>query len=340
MMLSRFILAGVAVVAVAGWPRSRAAASAALAAGLASAVVAGGGVIQAAASATVPMLLFLTVALSLASLGERAGLAERAAERLARAGGGRTLPLYGLVCAVSALFTCVVSLDGAVVLMVPIVRSLSRRRGVAFGPFFLGAVAVANAASLAVPEGNPTNLVVMSRLGLSPASYLEHLLVPGLCAAVLCALVPLRWLKSGRYTARAAPPEPSSGIPLLVPWRIGAQMVGLVAALSGLLPPLQMGGSGVVTLLAVAGGTAAASAVANNLPVSASVAALATAGPGAYAAIVGLSVGALATAHGSVATLIARDLAGEEEGARWARVWIPAAAAAVIVSTLVLWAGL
>jgi Na+/H+ antiporter NhaD/arsenite permease-like protein len=340
-MLSRFILAGVAVTAVAGWPRSRAAALAALAAGMASAVLAGGGVFEAAASATVPMLLFLTAALSLASLVERAGLTERAAERLARAGGGRTLPLYGLVCGASALLTCIVSLDGAVVVMVPIVRSLSRRRGVPFGPFFLGAVAVANAASLIVPEGNPTNLVVMSRLGLSPASFLEHLLVPGLCAAALCALVPLRSLRSGRYAVGAAPPEPSSDLPmLLVPWRIGAQMAGLVAALSGLLPPLRLGGSGVLTLLVVAGGTAAASAVANNLPVSASLAALATAGPGAYAAIVGLSVGALATPHGSVATLIARDLAGEEDAGRWARAWIPAAAAAVLCSTLLLWATL
>jgi hypothetical protein len=68
-------------MAVAARPRSGAAASAALAAGMASAVVAGGGAFRAAASATVPMLLFLTVALSLASLGERAGLAQGAAER-------------------------------------------------------------------------------------------------------------------------------------------------------------------------------------------------------------------------------------------------------------------
>jgi hypothetical protein len=86
----------------------------------------------------------------------------------------------------------------------------------------------------------------------------------------------------------------------------------------------------------VAGGTAAAAALANNLPVSASVAALGTAGPGAYAALIGLSVGALATAHGSVATLIARDLAGDRRP--WARVWAPAAAAAVGLATVVLWA--
>ena len=91
-----------------------------------------------------------------------------------------------------------------------------------------------------------------------------------------------------------------------------------------------------MALLAVAGGTAAAAALANYLPVSASVAALATAGPGAYAALIGLSVGALATAHGSVATLIARDLSGDRRP--WTRARAPASAAAVLLATVLLWA--
>ncbi len=81
-----------------------------------------------------------------------------------------------------------------------------------------------------------------------------------------------------------------------------------------------------------------ASALVNNLPVSASVAALASAGPGAYAALIGLGVGALATPHGSVATLIARDLASGDGDGPWARVWAPVAAGAVACATLLLWA--
>jgi Na+/H+ antiporter NhaD/arsenite permease-like protein len=213
--------------------------------------------------------------------------------------------------------------------MVPLVQAVSRRTSVPAPPLLAGAVAVANAASLAVPEGNPTNLVVMSRLGLSPQQFLGHLFLPGLAAALLCALVPLRSL------GEAAPPARNARAPFVVPWRIGAQMAGLLAALDGIAPALSLRGAGLVALLAVAGATAAAAALANNLPVSASVAALATAGPGAYAALIGLSVGALATAHGSVATLIARDLARDHRP--WARVWTPAAAAAVALATLVLW---
>jgi Na+/H+ antiporter NhaD/arsenite permease-like protein len=283
-----------------------------------------------------PMLAFLTAALCVAGLAERAGVAERAASVLARAGGGSAGRLYALVCAASALLTCVVSLDGAVVLMVPLVRVLSRRCALDSAPFFLGSVAVANAASLAVPEGNPTNLVVMSRLGLSPGAFLGHLLLPGLCAAALCAVVPLRNLRRTRYEVTLEPSEEMAA-PVVLPFRIGAQMTGMVAALDGLAPSISLRGGGLAALLAVAGGTAVAAAVANNLPVSASVAALATAGPGAYAALIGLSVGALATAHGSVATMIARDLAGDNRERSWARRWAPIAALAVALATVVLW---
>jgi Na+/H+ antiporter NhaD/arsenite permease-like protein len=333
-MIIRLILAAIAVAAVAIWPRSRVSAAVALAAGLLSALFSGWSVAADAVRATGPMLLFLTGAVSVAALAERRGLAERAALALARAARGRTIRLYALTCLVSTGLTFLVSLDGAVVLMVPLVLALRRRCSVAETPFFLGSVAVANAASLAVPEGNPTNLVVMSRLGLSPADFLGHLLLPGLCAALLCALVPLRLLAGRRYELATAAPVPARTEPF-VPWRIGAQMAGLLASLDGLTPALSLHAGRFVPLLTVAGGTAAAAAAANNLPVSASIAALATSGPGVYAALIGLSVGALATAHGSVATLIARDLAGDQRP--WARTWAPTAAAAVVLATLVLW---
>ena len=336
-MVIRLIFAAVAVGAVAVRPRSRWSAVVALAAGVASAVVAGIGVAWDTVVSVVPMLAFLTVALGAAALAARAGLAGRAALGLARVGAGSTARLYAFVCVTSALLTFTVSLDGAVVLMVPLVRALARRCNLAFEPFFLGAVGVANAASLAVPQGNPTNLVLMSRLGLSPGAFLGHLFLPGLAAAVLCALVPLRRLEPPRYAVGTGATEPLFAS-TFVPWRIGAQMAGLLAALDRLVPPVSLHDGGLAALLVVAAGAAAAAAVANNLPVSASVAAVATPGPGAYAALVGVSVGALATAHGSVATLIARDLADEDQRP-WARLWTPATAGAVALATLLLWAG-
>jgi Na+/H+ antiporter NhaD/arsenite permease-like protein len=190
-MVIRLIIAGIAVAAVALAPRSGWSALAALTAG-AAAILAGGSVARNTLVSVGPMLLFLSAALGVAALAERAGLAARAAARFA--GVGRPRRLYALVCLTSALLTCVVSLDGAVVLMVPLVRAVSRRANVPAGALLAGAVGVANAASLAVPEGNPTNLVVMSRRGISPEEFVGHLFLPGLAAALLCALVPLRRL--------------------------------------------------------------------------------------------------------------------------------------------------
>jgi Na+/H+ antiporter NhaD/arsenite permease-like protein len=329
-MVIRAILAAIAVAAVATRPRSRWSAVVALAAGGASALAAGSWVVSDACRAVGPMLLVLCAALTVAGLAERAGVADRGAAALSRAAGGDVVRLYLLVCATSVLLTGIVTLDGAVVLLVPLVQALSRRRPIPVSPFLAGTVAVANAASLAVPEGNPTNLVVMSRLGVSASGFLTHLLVPGIVAAWLCALVPLRQVRGA--SASSEVPHPPA---LILPWRIGAQMTGLLAVLDGLLPTLSLRGGRLPELLAVAAATAAAAALANNLPVTASVAALATGGPGVYAALIGLSVGALATAHGSVATLIARDLA--DDRGPWARAWAPVAAAAVALATVVLW---
>ena len=85
------------------------------------------------------------------------------------------------------MLTAIVSLDGAVVLMVPLLLVLGRRYAVPFAPLFLGVVVVANAASIAVPQGNPTNLVLIGRLGLSPQAFVAHMLLPGVLAAGLCA---------------------------------------------------------------------------------------------------------------------------------------------------------
>ena len=82
---------------------------------------------------------------------------------------------------------------------------------------------------------------------------------------------------------------------------------------------------GVAGALAISAATAAAAAAVNNLPASAAVAA-AFSGPAAYAALAGVSVGALATEHGSVATLLAGELAGESA---YERRLVPVVAAAL-----------
>jgi arsenical pump membrane protein len=249
----------------------------------------------------------------------------------------------------------------------------------------LGTVAVANAASVAVPQGNPTNLVLIERLDISPAAFAARMAIPGLAAAVVCALVagslerkaltrpyaaagpapvalagpqrlmvavltvaaaavcaapmlgvPVWWtLPPIAGAALAVHPRPRPGV--RVPARLTLQLTCLLILIGWLgtapaLPPP----SGVAALTGLALATGAAAALANNLPVSVSAGSLLATASSGYAATIGLGVGALATPRGSVATLIAADLAGPDGAGLNARRLAPTAIAGVLAATLVL----
>jgi arsenical pump membrane protein len=382
MLIFHVIVAGVAVAAVALRPHAAVSVVAVTGAAAVDAML--GADLGPAVAAVLPLACFLTAALSLAALVERSGLCDRAATALARRAGGRTAALYVLVCALCAALTAVVSLDGAVVLMVPLVLALRRRFGAPFAPLFVGVVAVANPVSIAVPQGNPTNLVVMERLGLSPAAFTGHLLLPGLAAAAACALgVALmhRRAVAGTYALPPRGRSPLSGAerhaavalavaglvawicPLagvapwwpfaaavalalltegsarrvIVPWRLMVQVAGLVVVVHALrIAALPAGPLAPAALLAVALGIGAVAAIANNLPASVWAASLLVAGPAAYAATIGLAVGALATPQGSVATLVAADLAGGCRELVTARRLAPLAVVGVVVACALL----
>ncbi len=379
------ILAGGAVAAVAIRPQSSRVAAAVLL--LALVELARGGVLEPVA-VVLPLLVFLTAALTLAVLVERVGLTRAAAVTLAHAARGRYLRLYCLVCGLCFALTAVVSLDGAVVLMVPLVLVLAREHDVPLAPFFGGVVSVANAGSIAVPQGNPTNLVVMQQLGVSPVAFAAHMAVPALAAAALCAGATAlrdRRVLTRRYPAadgrraaltreqrRAAAALAAAGLaawaaPLLsiapcwpfavvvgaflllsrdrprlfVPWRIAAQVMGLLVLLLALGVHVTSSSSATLpVMLVTALGVGAAAALMNNLPISASVAGLLAGAPSAYAASIGLAVGGLAMPQGSVATLIAIDLAGPSAPRLPVRRSAPLAASAIVLATLLAWVSL
>lgn len=339
-------------------------------------------------AATLPLAAFLSAAFWLAALAEGAGLADALAAAMARTARGSGVRLYVVTCALCAVLTATISLDGAVVLVVPLVLAVAREDPALRRTLLLGTVAVANAFSLAVPQGNPTNLVVMQRLGLGPGAFVAHLIVPAIVATLVCVVVPavlgrgalrrarivtppsvrspapVRGLAVGALAAAAATgvAGPWIGVApwwtltmvaagtwlaarvrghrapsLPVPWRIAAQVAVLVA-LVGTLP-----GVGAVSVptsllgvLAVALGATALAGVANNLPAGVALAGLlGTPGLGAYAALAGLSVGALATPHGSVATLVAFERGGVPR--RSPATILPTALAATMAAAAAVW---
>lgn len=379
-------LAVLAVAALAARPRSNWSAAAVAAIALLELSLGASGV--SAVMVVGPVIAFLAAAMTLAAIATRSGLADRAALALAAAARGRAAALYGLTCLLCAVLTAVVSLDGAVVLMVPIVLALHRRHGAALAPLLLGVIGVANVASIAVPQGNPTNLVLINHLHLSPLAFTGRMLVPGVLATLVCVIA-VALLQRHRLRERYPQPDltpaplsadqrrallmlglaalvawsaPLFGIPpwwpfvgvavlalpvtrawattrpwVVVPWRIGIQIAGLVviAGAIGVHPP-HASTATLPILLAVAVGTGAAAAVAGNLPTSVWAASLLSAGPVALAAATGLAVGALAAPQGSVATLIAADLAGPDAPRFSARSLTPVALAALLAATLAL----
>jgi len=382
MLIFHVILAAAAIGFVAARPRGWVSAlGAAVCAGLALAT--GAGSPGPAAAATGPPIAFLTAVMGLALLADHSGLAARLADLLAAAGRGRTLALFGWVCVACALLTAAVSLDGAVVVMLPVIAVLAREHGAPLRPLLLGTVGVANCFSAALPAGNPTNLVVMERLGLSPGGFVERMLLPSLGATLAC--VSVLWLVERRGLAGAyrlagahrrcagarlalaalgaaaladwvsplvgvSPWLPVSAVALValvaarrpplvaLPLRTGLQIASLLVLLDSFdLGGLALRSPTFVALAAVALAVSAGAALANNLPASAAVAATLGAGPGSYAALLGLSAGALATPHGSVATLVSLDLAGCRDPRRLAAAWAPAAVAAVAAGTGLLW---
>jgi hypothetical protein len=114
--------------------------------------------------------------------------------------------------------------------------------------------------------------------------------------------------------------------------RLAVQLTGLLV----LIGSLGTAQSPSLSLLGVAGAASLGAALANNLPASVSVGAVLGAGPSAYAATIGLGVGALATPQGSVATLLAADLAGPDTHALRISRLAPLAAASVVAATLAL----
>jgi arsenical pump membrane protein len=379
----RLILAGIAVVTLAVRPGStRGAAVALCAAGLDAAL---GAAVAPAIRIVAPMVVFLAAALTLAGTLERAGLGGRVAAALARRARGSSLALYAYVCATCAALTATVSLDGAVVLMVPVLLALEHRHRAPFAPLFAGMVVVANASSIAVPQGNPTNLLIIERLGIAPTTFLAHMLCPGLVAAVLCAgsvAVSERRRLAVPYALPVAAREPLSRSELeaifafvvaalvawvaplfgvapwypfaaavalalaaartrpaaIVPWQLGVQIAATLIVVRALgVPDLGRLGTTLPGLLLVALLAGGASALLNNLPVGASALALITSAPLGYAASVGLAVGSLATPQGSVATLLASELAGEHRPSLPVRRLAPLAIVAVLAATPALW---
>ena len=141
--------------------------------------------ISAGLRTAVPLAAFLAAVIYLAGAAERSGAAERAAVTIARLARGRGWAAFALVAVLAAGLTATVSLDGAAVVMVPVARRLERVSGFSLRLSLMASIAVCNAASAIVPQGNPANLALMEGGRQGPAAYLRIMTVPGIAACLV-----------------------------------------------------------------------------------------------------------------------------------------------------------
>ena len=101
--------------------------------------------------------------------------------------------------------TVLLSLDAVAVALTPVVLIAAARVGAPAEPLLFACISSANAASLALPVSNPTNLIVVDRLGLGFGEYATTMLPVAVCATLAVALV-LR-LRFRRELQRPAAPS-------------------------------------------------------------------------------------------------------------------------------------
>lgn len=112
------------------------------------------------------VLLFLAGMMLLTGMVERSGVFDLLADVCLRLARGHGVVLFINLYMLAALVTTTLSLDVTVIMLTPIIYSLTSRRRIDPLPFLFACCFVANTGSLALPVSNLTNLLVSDRLGL------------------------------------------------------------------------------------------------------------------------------------------------------------------------------
>jgi arsenical pump membrane protein len=232
LVLAAFALAATLVAASAPSRRAREAVVAAVGAAV---LLAAGAISPAAARRVVddlgPTIGFLAALLVLGDGCRREGLFEAIGRAIARRAGTDPRRVLGLVFAVAAGVTVVLSLDATVVLLTPVVLVTARRLSQNPRPHAFACLHLANSASLLLPIANLTNLLAFQATGLSFAHFGALMALPWV-AALAVEWAGLRWF--WRAELRPAPqprPEPADavgerGAPIFALAILGLALVG------------------------------------------------------------------------------------------------------------------
>jgi arsenical pump membrane protein len=155
------------------------------------------------------VLLFFLGLTGTAAVAERSGLFEALAGLTARLSAGSPRRLMVAVVIVGAVVAAVLSNDAAALVLTPVVYVIVTKFGLEPLPYVLACTFVADAASMALPTGNPVNVIVSDRLGESAVGLVPALL-PAAVASVVALLACLLVVYRRQLPARS-PLVPAAG---------------------------------------------------------------------------------------------------------------------------------
>ncbi len=179
--------------------------------------------------ALAPTVGFLAAVLVLAHLADALGVFTWVAAVVTRAGGRRPRRLLGLVFAVAAVTTAVLSLDATVVLLTPVVVRAARALGLPARPHAYATAHLSNSASTLMPVSNLTNLIAFSATGLTFAHFTAVMALPWLVTIAIELAVFLIFFRRDLVppTTDATPVEvPEPPTPVLALSVLAATLVG------------------------------------------------------------------------------------------------------------------
>jgi Na+/H+ antiporter NhaD/arsenite permease-like protein len=110
------------------------------------------------------------------SVLRRTGLFEFMALWAARASGGRPARLMVLLIVVTAVFSPILDNVTTVLLIAPITLSVCRRLGLPSAPFLISQILASNVGGTSTLIGDPPNIIIGSRAGLTFDDFLVHAL--------------------------------------------------------------------------------------------------------------------------------------------------------------------
>ncbi|MET8868551.1 SLC13 family permease [Nonomuraea sp. NPDC004580] len=155
-----------------------------------------------------PLLIFLVAIIVVAELTKEAQVFDAIAARMAVLGRGNYAALFFLCTAFASFVTIFLNLDTTAVLLTPVMLALAPRARIAALPLAMTTIWLANTASLLLPVSNLTNLLGMSKIGLSTQEFAARMWAPQI-AAIAVTMVFLWvffWRRGERRDLRYTPP--------------------------------------------------------------------------------------------------------------------------------------